>query len=129
MKSRDEAILEKILKYIEQVEDAHRDYGHMFETFKSSTVYRNACCMCVLQIGELCKALTGELRNREGSVPWREWCGIRDVFAHQYAGIDIEIAWNTLEDDLPLLKENVGVILKKMRAGEDSGNDKSEGKQ
>ena len=112
MKSRDEVILEKILKYIEQIEDAHRDYGNTFEAFNSSTVYRNACCMCVLQIGELCKALTKDFRNREEKIPWREWCGIRDVFAHQYAELDVKIAWNTLENDLPELKENAERILK-----------------
>ena len=71
--------------------------------------------MCVLQIGELCKALTKDFRDKETTIPWREWCGIRDIFAHQYAVMDIDVAWNTLEDDLPHLKENVEKILEKMR--------------
>ena len=115
MKSRDEIVLEKILKYVGQIEDAHNEYGRNFEVFQNNSVYRNACCMCVLQIGELCKALSKEFRNNETTIPWREWCGIRDIFAHQYAEMDIEIAWNTLEDDLPHLKENVEKILAKLR--------------
>ena len=116
MKNRDETVLVKILKYIGQIEDAHKDYGHSFEAFQKSSVYRNACCMCVMQIGELCKALTMELREKEKSVPWREWCGIRDIFAHQYAEMDVEIAWNTLEEDLPNLKENVERILEQIKS-------------
>ena len=122
MKGRDEIILEKILKYIAQIEEAHKDYGSNFETFKESSVYRNACCMCVLQIGELCKVLTPEFRKRETSVPWKEWCGIRDIFAHQYARMDIEVAWNTLEDDLPILKDNVEKILHKIQKEKNNGN-------
>ncbi len=115
MKNRDETVLLKILKYISQIEDAHKDYGNNFESFQSSSVYRNACCMCVLQIGELCKVISDELRQSENQVPWREWCGIRDIFAHQYAEMDVEIAWNTLEDDLPVLKENVERILREIQ--------------
>ncbi len=116
MKNRDEIILLKILKYISQIEDAHRDYGNNFEAFQNSSVYRNACCMCVLQIGELCKLVSYELRQSESNIPWRQWCGIRDIFAHQYAEMDIEIAWNTLEDDLPALKDNVERILREIKS-------------
>lgn len=115
MKSRDEIVLEKILKYISQIEDAYNDYGYSFEAFTGSSVYRNACCMCILQIGELCKVLTNEFRERESVVPWKNWCGIRDIFAHQYGEMDFEVAWNTLEDDLPYLKKNVIRILNQMK--------------
>ncbi len=114
MKNRDEVVLEKILKYVEQIEDAHKDYGKSFDSFQNSSVYRNACCMCILQIGELCKLLTDEFKQNEKEVPWREWCGIRDIFAHQYGAMDIEVAWGTLIEDLPVLEEKVKESLKKI---------------
>ena len=43
MKSRDEVCLEKILRYIGQIEDAHREYGNCLETFQKSSVYRTIC--------------------------------------------------------------------------------------
>ena len=33
MKNRDEVVLEKILKYIEQIEDAHKDYGKSLDCY------------------------------------------------------------------------------------------------
>ena len=114
MKNRDEVVLEKILKYVEQIEDAHKDYGKSLDSFQNSSVYRNACCMCILQIGELCKLLTDEFKQNEKAVPWREWCGIRDIFAHQYGAMDIEVAWGTLIEDLPVLEEKVKESLKKI---------------
>lgn len=43
----------------------------------------------------------------EKNIPWKEWCGIRDVFAHQYSNLDHQSAWDTIQNDLPELKENV----------------------
>lgn len=52
--------------------------------------------MCILQIGELCKVVSEELRIREKASPWKEWCGIRDIFAHQYSNLDYQSAWDTI---------------------------------
>ncbi|MBR5578335.1 MAG: DUF86 domain-containing protein [Lachnospiraceae bacterium] len=43
----------------------------------------------------------------EKNIPRKEWCGIRDVFAHQYSNLDHQSAWDTIQNDLPELKENV----------------------
>lgn len=114
MKNRNEIILEKILKYVGQIKEAQEEYGKTFESFESSSVFRNACCMCILQIGELCKALTMDFRNENKQIPWKEWCGIRDVFAHQYAEMDMSVAWSTIEDDVPELEKGIKEILKSL---------------
>ena len=67
--------------------------------------------MCILQIGELCKVVSDELRSENSDIPWKEWCGIRDIFAHQYSNIDYESAWSTIQDDIPALKSAVEKIL------------------
>ena len=67
--------------------------------------------MCVLQIGELCKVLSDEAKDMSKETPWRAWCGIRDVFAHQYSNIDYDIAWETVQTDLPALKQQVEKML------------------
>lgn len=74
-------------------------------------MFTNACFMCMLQIGELCKVISDELREEEKEIPWRSWCGIRDIFAHQYSNLDYQSAWDTIKDDMPSLKENVIRIL------------------
>lgn len=86
----------------------HNDYNLV----KGNSVFQNACCMCILQIGELCKVISDELRMQEKTIPWKEWRGIRDIFAHQYSNLDYESAWDTIQRDLPELKKEVGQILK-----------------
>lgn len=112
MKHRDYHLLRKILDYCRQVEEACTMFGNDYERFKHVSVVQNACCMCILQIGELCKLVSRELREEEPIVPWKSWCGIRDIFAHQYASLDCQSAWDTVQTDLQELKKNVERILK-----------------
>ena len=111
MKNKDIIILKKILKYCSQVSEACEMFGNDYDKFVNISVFQNACCMCILQIGELCKVISEELRMTEKAVPWKEWCGIRDIFAHQYSNLDHQSAWDTIQTDLPELKEEVERIL------------------
>lgn len=56
--------------------------------------------------------VSDELRGKEKGIPWKEWCGIRDIFAHQYSNLDHQSAWDTIQYDLPELKVEVKRILK-----------------
>lgn len=68
--------------------------------------------MCILQIEELCKIVSEEIREKERNIPWREWCGIRDIFAHQYSNLDYDSAWDTVQHDLPALEVELRRIIK-----------------
>ncbi len=117
MKNKDVIILKKILDYCRQLNEACDMFENDYNVFVSNSVFQNACCMCILQIGELCKVISEELRTQEKSVPWKEWCGIRDVFAHQYSNLDCQAAWDTIQHDLPELKMEIDRIL----SGKNSG--------
>lgn len=111
MKSKDVIVLKKILEYCNQVSEACEMFENNYEKFVRMSVFQNACCMCILQIGELCKVISDELRESEKNVPWKEWCGIRDIFALQYSNLDYQSAWDTIQSDLPELKKEVERIL------------------
>ena len=70
--------------------------------------------MCILQIGELCKVVSDELRENEKQIPWKAWCGIRDIFAHQYSNLDYQSAWDTIQADLSELEAEVRRILNEL---------------
>ena len=112
MKNRDIIILKKILDYCSQVEEACHMFDNKYDSFVINSVFQNACCMCILQIGELCKAVSEDLKAKESAIPWKEWCGIRDIFAHQHSNLDHESAWATIQSDLPQLKTTIHKILK-----------------
>ena len=115
MKHKDIIILKKIRDYCNQCEEAVDMFENDFEKFKSVSVFQNSCCMCILQIGELCKAVSDELITEAPDIPWKQWCGIRDIFAHQYSNIDYESAWDTIHEDVPALKEKADELLDKQQ--------------
>lgn len=113
MKSKDIIILNKILDYCRQSDEACNMFHNDYNNFVENSVFQNACCMCILQIGELCKVISEELRMQEKVIPWKEWCGIRDIFAHQYSNLDSQAVWDTIQHDLPELETEINRILKR----------------
>ncbi len=63
-------------------------------------------------IGETSKNVPLSFRKEHPSVPWRSTAGIRDKLIHHYFGVDLQIVWDIIKQDLPSLKKNVQKILK-----------------
>lgn len=61
--------------------------------------------MCILQIGELSKYLTDDFKNLYSEIPWKQIRGIRNIFAHDYGSIDVLTIWNTINYNIPELKD------------------------
>ena len=61
MKNKDIIILKKILDYCSQLDEACDMFDNDYNNFLSNSVFQNACCMCILQIGELCKVISEDL--------------------------------------------------------------------
>lgn len=106
----DKDILEKIIKYCDMLNETIENFGSNFEKFKLSHIYQNSTCMCILQIGELCKYLKNEFRNKYTEIDWKGWCGMRDVFAHQYGKLNLESTWETISKEYPQFDKKIREI-------------------
>ncbi len=104
MNSRDERILKKIVTYCQQLKGTCDMFGNSEQAFADNYVFRNACCMCVIQIGELAGKLSEETRAGIPSIPWPAIRGMRNVFAHDYGSMDIGRTWQTMQNDIPVLQ-------------------------
>lgn len=107
MNKRDATILQKICSYCDEIKGTHDFFKNDKELFYDKDkgfVYRNSITMPILQIGELAKNLSDELRKENKDIPWREVMGMRDIFAHHYGSLDYDIAWNTSVSDIPELE-------------------------
>ena len=54
-------------------------------------------------------------------MPWKDIAGFRDKAVHDYFEIDLGVVWNTIIDDVPILKsklQNILNIKKKRLFGE-----------
>lgn len=102
--NRDGDILTHILRYCDQVETAHEDFGHSKDRFAESTTYQNAVCMCVLQIGELVSRLSEEFKVGHAQIPWHKIRGMRNYVAHEYGAIDLDVVWFVATESIPELR-------------------------
>ena len=107
MNSKDLMIVQKMISYCEQIQHSHSVFGESYEVFTENVTYQNACCMCILQIGELAGKLSDEAREELKDIPWREIRGLRNICAHNYGNIDIDMIWNTLVYDVPELNQSL----------------------
>ncbi len=65
-------------------------------------------------IGEATKRISGNLRNWYPQMPWKEMAGLRDVLIHDYMGVDLEIVWNVVVDELPPIRQQLIRILSEL---------------
>ena len=64
-------------------------------------------------IGEATKNISQTLRENNPSIPWKKISGLRDKVIHEYFGVNLELVWNVVENQLPILKGNIAKLLAK----------------
>ena len=101
---RDRSILEHIVKYCDEIEEYVVRFGDSKELFEADNAYRGACSLGILQIGELSANLTDEFKKQTSEMPWRDIKDMRNVVAHGYGTLDFDTTWNTIKEDIPVLK-------------------------
>ena len=68
--------------------------------------------MCIVQIGELVAQLSDEIKTLHPAVPWRTIKDTRNFYVHAYGSIDIPSVWETLQQDIPMLKASCEEIVR-----------------
>jgi uncharacterized protein with HEPN domain len=64
-------------------------------------------------IGEAANQLSDDFRLSHPDVPWSQVRGMRNRLIHDYAMVDVEILWQTIQHDLPSLKAALQRILER----------------
>lgn len=64
-------------------------------------------------IGEAAKHVPDSYRQKWNHIPWKDVAGMRDIIVHEYFGITLAMIWKTAVEDIPLLKQQILLILKK----------------
>lgn len=81
---------------------------HMtFADFEKDSKTVDAVVRNIEVIGETAKHIPQQLRLKHVEIPWKEIVGARSKAIHEYFGIDLEILWKTVTEDIPKLKKQL----------------------
>ena len=98
----DSIYVDHILKSIKNILEYTKDLNKT--EFSASTLIQDAVIRNFEIIGEASKKVSDEFRKVHHEVPWKEMAGMRDKLIHDYIGVDIDVIWKTVIQDLPGLK-------------------------
>lgn len=62
-------------------------------------------------IGEAVMHLDETVKEKHSSLPWQRIVDMRNKLIHEYFGVDMELVWETIVEELPTLKSSVNDIL------------------
>lgn len=77
------------------------------EVFFGSRLVQDAVVRNLQVLAESTQRLSAPIKLTEPATPWSDISGFRNVLAHGYLALDLEVIWNVIENDLPSLNEAV----------------------
>ena len=82
--------------------------GVSHEAFMADTEKQDAVLRRFEIIGEAASRLAPEAQALFPTLPFRAMRGMRNIIAHDYGEVDLELVWKTATTDLPVLIATLG---------------------
>ncbi|WP_260982891.1 HepT-like ribonuclease domain-containing protein [Pseudomonas oryzihabitans] len=79
-------------------------------TFVTNTLVYDATLRNLELIGEAATRIPAPVREGYPDIPWRQVIATRNRLIHGYLGIDDDILWSIIRDDLPRLLDQLGAL-------------------
>lgn len=102
---RNEQIVGKMIGIIEKLQ-VYVD-GHDYESFAEDDMMVEACVFNLGQLGEIANKIDDEYEESHPEIPWRQIYGLRNRIIHDYEGINLNLIWEIIQEDLPELHQKL----------------------
>jgi uncharacterized protein with HEPN domain len=112
MKKDIKVFLEHILESINLIEEYMQNKTKT--EFLETKQLQDAVIRRIEIIGEAVKNIPDDIKGKFKDIPWRNIMGMRDILIHQYFGVDLELTWEVINNNIPELKNQISSIKKKL---------------
>lgn len=106
----DLAFIEHILLCIDKIQQYTKNINS--QDFIKNELIQDAVIRNIEIIGEATKKISKDLKSQYHEIPWKEMSGMRDKLIHDYFGVDVDVVWQTVKEDIPYLKSLIESINK-----------------
>lgn len=110
MRSDKERLID-VLEATERIEKYSRQGKLLFD---DEELIQNWILHHLQIIGEALSKISPNTKDENPEIPWKKIKGMRTILVHDYFGIDNEIVWNVIENELPNLKIEIRSLIKKI---------------
>ena len=93
--------IKKILNYCKKI-DKTNDKKYIFS--EEESFYYDLICFYIIQIGEIVNKLDEEFIKKYNEISWNSIRGMRNVLVHNYGALNKQIIDETINNDIPILK-------------------------
>lgn len=84
--------------------------GITFDQFKEDHKTQDAVVRQLEIIGEAASKLEDNTKLNYPEIPWREIADFRNVLAHEYWDVDLDIVWKAVSVEMKVLKDALAPI-------------------
>lgn len=98
-KREDVDLIKDIQESIRRINSYIKMMSH--DDFFEDTKTQDAVVRNLEIIGEAVKIISGDLKEKYLNIPWKDLAGLRDKLIHHYFGINYDIVWQVVKNELP----------------------------
>jgi uncharacterized protein with HEPN domain len=84
-----------------------------YEKFVDDIKTQDAVVRNIEIIGEAAKNISNKIKDKYAIIPWKSLAGMRDKLIHQYFGVNIDIVWHVVKEELPEIIFQIDEIIEK----------------
>ena len=112
MKHRDIQLIKKIISECNDIIRYTNEIGE--KSFLENDIYQKATALSLLNVGEHANVLSRELWNIYPDIQWRKIVDLRNIVAHGYGELRMELVWNLSQKEVPQLLKQLEILIEKV---------------
>ena len=66
-------------------------------------------------IGEAVRSLSQSFKDNHNQIEWNDIADFRNVLVHEYFRVDLDLIWQIVERELPILNSQINLLLEEIQ--------------